>query len=39
MRAITITSFGGIEGLEIREVPDAPHASLDRVRSVCAPPD
>jgi putative PIG3 family NAD(P)H quinone oxidoreductase len=32
MRAVTITSFGGVEGLEIRDVPDAPHASLDRVR-------
>jgi putative PIG3 family NAD(P)H quinone oxidoreductase len=32
MRAITITSFGGVEGLEIREVADAPQAALDRVR-------
>jgi len=32
MKAITITSFGDIEGLEIRDVPDAPPASLDRVR-------
>lgn len=32
MRAITITSFGGVEGLEIREVADAPPATLDRVR-------
>src|SRR5215471_7908080 len=32
MRAITITSFGGVEGLEIRSVPEAPPASLDRVR-------
>ncbi|MGZ8845277.1 MAG: NAD(P)H-quinone oxidoreductase [Pyrinomonadaceae bacterium] len=32
MRAITIASFGGVEGLEIREVPDAPPAALDRVR-------
>jgi NADPH:quinone reductase len=32
MKAITITSFGGVEGLEIREVPDAPPATLDRVR-------
>lgn len=32
MKAITITSFGGVEGLEIRDVPDAPRASLDRVR-------
>jgi NADPH2:quinone reductase len=32
MKAITITSFGGVEGLEIREVADAPPAILDRVR-------
>ncbi len=32
MKAITIVSFGGVEGLEIREVPDAPTATLDRVR-------
>src|SRR5205814_8612406 len=32
MKAITITSFGGVEGLEIRDVPDAPRATLDRVR-------
>jgi putative PIG3 family NAD(P)H quinone oxidoreductase len=32
MRAITIKSFGGVEGLEIRDVPDAPPATLDRVR-------
>ena len=32
MRAVTITSFGGVAGLEIRDVPDAPRASLDRVR-------
>ena len=32
MRAIVITSFGGVEGLEIHDVPDAPRASLDRVR-------
>jgi putative PIG3 family NAD(P)H quinone oxidoreductase len=32
MKAITITSFGGVEGLEIRDVPDAPAAGLDRVR-------
>ena len=32
MKAITITSFGGVEGLGIREVADAPHATLDRVR-------
>src|SRR5437667_3907342 len=32
MKAVTITSFGGVEGLEIREVTDAPPALLDRVR-------
>src|SRR5229473_295215 len=32
MRAITIASFGGVEGLEIRVVPDSPPATLDRVR-------
>jgi putative PIG3 family NAD(P)H quinone oxidoreductase len=32
MKAVTITSFGGVEGLEIREVPDAPRATIDRVR-------
>jgi putative PIG3 family NAD(P)H quinone oxidoreductase len=32
VKAITITSFGGVEGLEIREVADAPPAILDRVR-------
>jgi putative PIG3 family NAD(P)H quinone oxidoreductase len=32
MKAITITSFGGVEGLEIRDVTDAPPAALDRVR-------
>jgi NADPH:quinone reductase len=32
MLAITIRSFGGVEGLEIREVADAPPATLDRVR-------
>jgi len=32
MKAITITSFGGVEALEIRDVPDAPPATLDRVR-------
>src|SRR5437016_11621828 len=32
MKAITIVSFGGVEGLEIREMPDAPPATLDRVR-------
>src|SRR6266567_7408409 len=32
MRAITIVSFGGTEGLEVRDVPDAPPATADRVR-------
>ena len=32
MKAVTIVSFGGVEGLEIREVPDASRATLDRVR-------
>ena len=32
MKAVTIVSFGGVEGLEIREVPNAPPATLDRVR-------
>jgi putative PIG3 family NAD(P)H quinone oxidoreductase len=32
MRAIIITAFGGVEGLEIREVADAPPATLDRTR-------
>src|SRR5437764_11723329 len=32
MRAVTITSFGGVEGLEIREVADAPQPTADRVR-------
>src|SRR5262245_24383744 len=32
MKAVTITSFGGVEGLEIRQAPDAPGATLDRVR-------
>ncbi|HYR77172.1 MAG TPA: NAD(P)H-quinone oxidoreductase [Pyrinomonadaceae bacterium] len=32
MKAITITSFGGVEGLEVREVAAAPRATLDRVR-------
>ncbi|MFN2576146.1 MAG: NAD(P)H-quinone oxidoreductase [Pyrinomonadaceae bacterium] len=32
MKAVTIVSFGGVEGLEIRDLPDAPHASVDRVR-------
>src|SRR5438309_8405586 len=32
MKAIVITSFGGVEGLEIREVADAPAPTADRVR-------
>jgi putative PIG3 family NAD(P)H quinone oxidoreductase len=32
LKAITIVSFGGVEGLEVRDVPDAPPATLDRVR-------
>jgi len=32
MKAVTIVSFGGVEGLEIRDVPDAPSANVDRVR-------
>jgi putative PIG3 family NAD(P)H quinone oxidoreductase len=32
MKAVSILSFGGVEGLEVRDVPDAPRASLDRVR-------
>ena len=32
MKAVTITSFGGVDVLEIRDVPDAPAATLDRVR-------
>src|SRR5256885_13129664 len=32
MRAITIVSFGGVEGLGVRDVADAPAATVDRVR-------
>jgi len=32
MRAVTITSFGGAEGLEVRDVPDPPGPVADRVR-------
>jgi len=32
MKAVTIVSHGGVEGLEIRDAPDAPPATLDRVR-------
>jgi putative PIG3 family NAD(P)H quinone oxidoreductase len=31
MKAVTITSFGGVEGLEIREVPEPPQPTADRV--------
>lgn len=32
MKAVTITSFGGVEGLEVREVADAPLPTADRAR-------
>ena len=32
MRAVKITSFGGVEGLDVRDVPDAPPPTADRVR-------
>ena len=32
MKAVFIKTFGGVAGLEIRDVPDAPPAKLDRVR-------
>jgi NADPH2:quinone reductase len=32
MNAVTIVSFGGVEGLEVHEVADAPRATADRVR-------
>lgn len=32
MKAVTIVSFGGVEGLEILEVADAPQPTTDRVR-------
>ena len=32
MKAVTIVSFGGVEGLEVREVADATRATADRVR-------
>jgi NADPH2:quinone reductase len=32
MKAVTIVSFGGVEGLEVRDVPEAPRAFADRVR-------
>ena len=32
MKAVTIVSFGGVEGLEVRDVSDAPRAIAERVR-------
>jgi putative PIG3 family NAD(P)H quinone oxidoreductase len=32
MKAVKIISYGGVEGLEIREAPDAQRPALDRVR-------
>lgn len=32
MKAVKIVSFGGVEGLQVVEVPDAPQPSADRVR-------
>lgn len=32
MKAVKIISFGGVEGLQVVEVPDAPQATTDRVR-------
>ena len=32
MKAVTIVFFGGVQGLEIREVTDAPRATADLVR-------
>src|SRR6059058_6377588 len=32
MKAVTIVSYGGVEALEVRDVPDAPRATADRVR-------
>jgi putative PIG3 family NAD(P)H quinone oxidoreductase len=32
MKAVKIVSFGGVEGLEVGDVPDAPHPTADRVR-------
>lgn len=32
MKAVVITSFGGVEGLEIRDVADPPRPTADRVR-------
>src|SRR5437588_12603556 len=32
MKAVTISSFGGVEGLDVGDVSDAPKATADRVR-------
>lgn len=32
MKAVTIVKHGGVEGLEVREVPDPPRPTADRVR-------
>jgi putative PIG3 family NAD(P)H quinone oxidoreductase len=32
MRAVTITAFGGVDGLEVRDVPDSPKATADYVQ-------
>jgi len=32
MKAVKIVSFGGVEGLEVVDTPDAPQATADRVR-------
>src|SRR5688572_31790028 len=32
MKAVKIISFGGVEGLQVVEVPDAPQPTADRVR-------
>ena len=32
MKAVKIVSFGGVEGLQVVDVPDAPQATADRVR-------
>src|SRR5437588_2067118 len=32
MKAVKIVSFGGVEGLQIVDVPDAPQPTADRVR-------
>src|SRR4030095_15378895 len=32
MKAVKIISFGGVEGLEVVDAPDAPRATVDRVR-------